>query len=227
MKELYEVLENLQNHVVYISTPAGSGTGFLVASSEGEKVIGIATAWHVVNYAVEWDQPIKVKHHITGKTILLKEGNRSIHWDDATDSALIRLPKGQLPLPDEVLPLFEKKSHKKAGVELGWCGFPSVYPTQLCFFSGRVSAWLAEREAYLVDGVVINGVSGGPTFDRFSELVGFVTAYIPNRATGKALPGVGLIRSITPYIDWFDKLKPVPPESVSDSPLPKETKVGE
>jgi hypothetical protein len=48
----------------------------------------------------------------------------------------------------------------------------------------------------LIDGVAINGVSGGPVFHCPSpnseeiEIIGCVSAYHANRATGETLPGL-------------------------------------
>ena len=220
-KEWYETLDIVRKHVVHISTPDGSGTGFLIATSKEEKIVGIATALHVVSYALEWGQPIKIRYDISGATILLKEPDRSIHWDKNTDSALIRFSQDKLPLPEKPIILIERGKFYREGVEIGWCGYPSVYSSKLCFFSGCISAWLRNEDAYLVDGVIINGVSGGPAFTTFPTLMGFVTAYIPNRATGEALPGVGLIRSVAYYIDLFEQLKPLPAQATSDSPIPQ------
>jgi hypothetical protein len=65
----------------------------------------------------------------------------------------------------------------------------------------------------LVDGVAINGVSGGPAFlpvdkDQFI-LGGMVSAYIPNRATGESLPGVCVVRSIGPYQEMLKEFKTI------------------
>jgi hypothetical protein len=53
---------------------------------------------------------------------------------------------------------------------------------------------------YLVDGVAINGVSGGPAFyikdGREIRVMGVVSAYAPNRATGETLPGLSVVRSV-------------------------------
>lgn len=212
----HETLAFVKNYVVSVKTPNGSGTGFLITSSKTEKVVGIATASHVVDYAHEWGQPIKIGHYLSGEITLLKESDRSVHWDPNTDSALIRFPKGKLPLSEQGPYLIERGLHMKEGVEIGWCGFPAVYPSKLCFFSGRVSAWLKSLEAYLIDGVAINGVSGGPAFSLFGEIIGMVTAYIPN----KTLPGVALVRSLTTYLNWLEELKPMPTKAESDSPVP-------
>jgi hypothetical protein len=49
---------------------------------------------------------------------------------------------------------------------------------------------LRKPPVYLVDGVAINGVSGGPVFDDRCHLAGLVSAYLPNRvAPNTTLPG--------------------------------------
>ena len=80
-------------------------------------------------------------------------------------------------------------------------------PNDLCFFTGHVSSWLANEESYLIDGVAINGVSGGPAFSNDPEFCGVVTAYIPNRATGESLPGVCLVRDVAPYEAKLNELQ--------------------
>jgi hypothetical protein len=82
------------------------------------------------------------------------------------------------------------------GSNIGWLGYPAIEPSTLCFFSGTVSARQAAKKAYLVDGVAIHGVSGGPVFhciDPAAErvtIIGCVSAYHANRVTGEALPGL-------------------------------------
>jgi hypothetical protein len=99
---------------------------------------------------------------------------------------------------------------KKVGVELGWVGFPAVSPRSLCFFSGRVSARMRNDKTYLVDGVAINGVSGGPAFScsgNAVELVGVVSAYIANRATGEILPGLAVVQDVHQFQVLAKQLK--------------------
>jgi hypothetical protein len=55
-----------------------------------------------------------------------------------------------------------------------------------------------------LDGVAINGVSGGPVFDiSKSELriIGTVAAYIANRATGETLPGLAVAQDVSHFHD--------------------------
>jgi hypothetical protein len=93
----------------------------------------------------------------------------------------------------------------KVGNEIGWLGFAEGIAASLCFFSGKVSAWFNAQSAYLVDGVTINGVSGGPGFhlvdveDNPVRVMGVVSAYIANRATGEVLPGLSVVRDVAQF----------------------------
>jgi hypothetical protein len=96
------------------------------------------------------------------------------------------------------------------GAEVGWLGFPAIAQYTLCFFSGNVSAWQEWRNAYLIDGVAINGVSGGPVIYSTPtdgvQIVGCISAYRANRATGEALPGLSIAQD---YGDgWGSEISP-------------------
>ncbi|MBI3463608.1 MAG: trypsin-like peptidase domain-containing protein [Planctomycetes bacterium] len=212
-------MDEMKKYVFQIQTPSTTGTGFLVASTEQDGVIGIATAFHVIKDVYEWGQPLKLTHYSSGVTALLKEGDRSIHPFEKSDCALIRLANTHLKVSSETPELMKAGFFKGVGVEVGWCGFPAVYPSAVCFFSGRISAYLSEQGAYLVDGVAINGVSGGPVFGMYSDVIGLVTAYIPNRATGEPLPGVSLIRSIEPLVKFFKEREDEPPKAADDTKI--------
>jgi len=65
---------------------------------------------------------------------------------------------------------------------------------------------------YFVDGVAINGVSGGPTFqinreDNKVRIIGLVSAYVPNRAAGAQLPGLCVVRDISPIYETIKRLR--------------------
>ena len=80
------------------------------------------------------------------------------------------------------------------------------------FFSGRVSCFLKTEHAYLIDGVAINGVSGGPTFFLASDryfILGVVSAYIANRVTGEVLPGLSVVRDITQFHELGKRFKSI------------------
>ena len=179
-------------HVVKISTPTGWGTGFLAFYNHDRDWCGIATAAHVVSYADEWQQPIRIQTSTSMR--FLKVEDRVIILDHSTNSAIVLFLKGDLQLPETAIALTPVDQPCGIGVDLGWLGYPIIEPNTLCFFAGVVSARLEAAKCYLVDGVSINGISGGPVFHCPSssevQIIGCVSAYHVNRATGEALPGL-------------------------------------
>ena len=202
-------IDLVKPHVVRIMTPRGSGTGFLLHRIKNHRLFVIATAAHVVNIAHSWEEPIRFTHAGSGKSVLKRYAERAVIIDEQNDVAVITFPAEDIGLPAKPLPLFEKDFHVRQGVEIGWLGFPAV-SRELCFFSGRVSAYLGGE--YLIDGVAINGVSGGPAFmckvarsyskaERSLSIVGLLTAYIPNRSTGEVFPGVAVAKNVAQLHD--------------------------
>jgi hypothetical protein len=221
----YEAAEWIIPFVVKISTPNVSGTGFLVSHSATGPICGIATAAHVVSHPHYWEQPIRIEHYQSGKIVLLRSVDRAILMEEANDTAAIVFHKGELPLPDTPPELLAEGFTAKTGVEVGWVGFPALRPQNLCFFSGRISACLTADHAYLVDGVTINGVSGGPALflmpDR-TVVVGVVSAYIANRATGETLPGLSVIRDVSQFHETIRLVRSIDEAKTQESPLPAE-----
>lgn len=153
--------------------------------------------------------------------MLLRPSERAVHIEPALDSAAVVFSLGDLPLPDATLPLVPKDKFIKPGVEIGWLGFPAIPRADLCFFSGRVSAYLEADAAYLVVGVAINGVSGGPAFRLaadFHSVMGTVSAYIPNRATVDVLPGVAVVRDATQFHDVTERFRSFDEAKNQESP---------
>lgn len=206
----HDVVQSVNPFVFHIITPNVSGTGFLVSRSAAGDICGIATAAHVVAYAHEWGQLIKIEHFQTGKTLILRPENRVVLINARLDTAAIVFDVGSLELPPNPPALIEEGKKVKVGVEIGWMGFPTVSPNNLCFFSGRISCSLESDSAYLVDGVAINGVSGGPTlwreYDRI-RYIGIVSAYMPNRATGESLPGLAVVRDVSHFQEITTRFK--------------------
>lgn len=198
--EWYEAVEIITPHVVRITTPQGSGTGFIVTRSSDGGVLGIATAAHVVDHAHYWEQPIRVQFAATGETSLLRAHDRAIVLDETRDTGAIVMDAGALRNLPAPIPLISEGFNLKIGNPIGWLGYPAISGTHLCFFTGTVSAWVQAMSAYFVDGVAINGVSGGPAFAVYPngllEIIGVVSAYMPNRVTGETLPGLGIIRDV-------------------------------
>jgi hypothetical protein len=208
--EWYDAIELIRPHVVRILTPQGSGTGFLFSRSANGTVCGIATAAHVVDHAHYWEQPIRIQHEASGAVALLRSGERAILLDEPHDTAAIAIKSSALALPDEPLNMIPVGRYLRVGNALGWLGFPAISSANLCFFTGRVSAWIQSNGAYLVDGVAINGVSGGPAFTILGEstfIMGVVSAYIPNRATGETLPGLGIVRDVVQLQDLIGPIR--------------------
>lgn len=215
-------------YIVRIETQSGLGTGFLFGYNATKTVAAIATAAHVVDDAHDWKQPIKITHYESGKQIFVTDADRVVFLDRKRDSASILLMTNELPFPKDVLPLMDATKFKKVGIELAWMGFPSVAAPELCFFTGCVSAFLSSDDCYLIDGVAINGVSGGPVFaqydDETPELVGSISAYLPNRVSGTTLPGLLRAQDITPFdetlktIKSLDEARQMEKEESKDSP---------
>lgn len=209
----HEALDSIKPYIFKIATPSGTGTGFQISYSPSKELCGIATAYHVIAHAFEWEEPIRVTLHGTNQYLVLKPDpdSRIIIPYPEKDLAFILFNKQGLNLNTQPPTLVPPQSSLKAGVEIGWCGFPSVAPNELCFFAGYTSSWLENDQAYFVDGVAINGVSGGPAFFLNAEnqpmICGVISAYISNRATGETLPGLSVVRSVEPYQPMLENLK--------------------
>lgn len=187
-------IKAIANHIVKIETPTGYGTGFLAFYNHDKSWCGIATAAHVVSHADEWQEPIRIRHAGTPLPVLLNAAQRVIFLDYETDSAIVFFLKGNLQLPEFPVALLPMGQPLGIGIDAGWLGYPAIEPFTMCFFAGTVSANLGARKAYLIDGVAINGVSGGPVFHCSSsgevQVIGCVSAYHANRVTGETLPGL-------------------------------------
>ncbi len=198
-------------YTLRVQTPSCRGTGFVIAVGPG--AAAIATAWHVVSHAHERLEPIRLIHDGTNTSTLLAPTDRRMYFSPDFDVALIRIDPAKIGIPQTPIPMLAPNQRLLAGFEVGWCGFPSMPENPLCFFSGRISAWIQSMGSYLIDGVAIHGVSGGPVFTPVAvdgrpmcQLVGMLTEYRPNRATGEALPGVSLARSLTLYAPLLEQL---------------------
>jgi hypothetical protein len=194
-------IEKIRPYVVQISTPQTMGTGWMISRSSTTSVVAVATAAHVIEHAHSWEEPIRITHHESGESMLVRAGDRGISVDVESDTAWIAFERGDIPFPETAPDLIAEDNFYLPGVEIGWLGYPAIERAGLCFFAGHVSAYILENTSYLVDGVAINGVSGGPAFfaddDDNVQLLGVVSAYIPNRATGEVLPGVAVVRNVS------------------------------
>ncbi len=204
-------LEFVKKYAFKIATPGGSGTGFMLTAPNSQGFCGVATANHVVSHAHQWEEPIKLIHAESGDTVILHNAERFIFANAQQDLAVIVFVNKKFDLPETDPTLLPEDEHLKPGIQIGWAGYPAIAPNDFSFFSGDISCFLEKNVAYLVDGVAINGVSGGPAYCVFPEnvvnFVGVVTAYIPNRATGESLPGVCFVSAISPLYHIVKEIK--------------------
>jgi hypothetical protein len=207
------IVERVTPSLVKIETPAGHGTGFLCFYNEAHDICAIATAHHVIDHAERWLEPIRITQYQTNSTAFLKEGQRVLWNDQNKDSAIILANIGDLRLPEDAIPLLPVGNRLPIGVEVGWLGYPAIAAHTLCFFSGNISALWEWRNAYLIDGVAINGVSGGPVIysadasAQAVQIIGSVTAYSANRATGETLPGLSIAQDVSHFHDMASRLR--------------------
>ncbi len=223
------VVEKVKPYIVKIETPTGSGTGFLCLYNWDKTWCGVATALHVVSDADNWQQPIKIISQSFDQ-IFLKESRRVIYTDYRTDSAIILFEKpANIPFPDNVIPLQPIDRPLDIGFDVGWLGFPYIEPYALCFFSGCISARREDRKAYLIDGVSINGVSGGPVFYCTDtdgvKIIGIVSAYQANRATGSTLPGLLIAQDVSHFHGVIQHVKSIDEARKKKQELKEEEKI--
>ena len=199
MYEWYAAVDALKPRMVRIATPVGTGSGFLLPWPSKSGLCAVATAAHVVDHAFYWEQPIRLDQVETGNSVLVRQDQRAIFSNATLDTAVIVFETGTIQPPEGSLAFIPEEKYLRVGNEVGWLGFPAITPS-LCFFSGRISAWREDEKAYLIDGVAINGVSGGVVFSLGVDepsVVGVVSAYVPNRATGEVLPGLAIARDVS------------------------------
>lgn len=222
--EWYEAVEALVPHVFRIQTPQGSGTGFLASLTQTGDLCGVATAAHVIDHAHYWEQPIRIQHALTGSSILLRPSDRAVLLDESRDTAALVFRPENLQLPTAPVPLIDEGFYSKVGNPIGWLGYPAIAGAALCFFTGTISAWVQETSSYFVDGVAINGVSGGPAFGIAGEdmrIIGVVSAYMPNRVTGETLPGLGIIRDVFQFHEVLREFRSLDDAKESETPPPQ------
>lgn len=137
-----------------------------------------------MDHADEWQEPVKITHANSTTPQFLTQEKRMILLDRSTNSAVVFFFKGDLPLPEAPITLLPIGDPLAIGLDVGWLGYPAIEPNTLCFFAGSVSAHLTTTKTYLIDGVAINGVSGGPVIHCTSsgdvQIIGCVSAYHAN-----------------------------------------------
>jgi Trypsin-like peptidase domain len=205
--------------VVRIQTKDKFGTGFIFW--QNETYCCIATAKHVISDANEpgWEQPILIIQP-NGNSIRFYPDLRNIKQseDESGDSAAILVYKSGLVIPDSCLPLWNWSLIPPIGTEVGWLGYPAlIHHTQLqpSFFSGIISNVFTELSQFMIDGVSIHGVSGGPVFccsgDEMPRVIGTISSYFANRVyvsgSIEAWPGLALSHDFSVFQPVIDDLE--------------------
>lgn len=167
----------------------------------------LATAWHVLEETTKGTS-LSVCDS-SGKELIRSMGENIavIEIGKGLDSAIVVIQsKEEIFRQDLLLPILPKEVQLRTGTEIGWMGYPGIVEPELCFFHGYISGILKNPPVYLVDGVAINGVSGGPVFDDRCHIVGFVSAYLPNKISASTvLPGVSWMVPINFILTWLQQ----------------------
>ncbi len=103
--EWAQAVDTMKPYIFKVLTPYGRGTGFQLSISEETGLCGIATALHVVEHADDWEEPIKIEHFSSSKSILLKATDRAIAIHTGMDLAFIIFRNQDFPLQQVSIPL--------------------------------------------------------------------------------------------------------------------------
>lgn len=187
------------------------GTGFAVGVSraDGGRHTMLATALHVVESVLGNDNPIEIvrsdgsvmSKHAAGPLRIFPVG------PPENDTALIHVETREPLVTPEQLCGMPLETMLCRGTPVGWLGYPGLVFPELCFFEGVISGYQNEPPMYLIDGVAVNGVSGGPAFDETGLLVGLVSAYLPNQIDSRrTLPGLMILTPLNIIRLWMQEI---------------------
>jgi hypothetical protein len=187
------------------------GTGFVVGLTkrDGGRHAMLATALHVVEDVLGNDLPLDIVGQEGTALSKVTAGPTHIYpvGPSECDTALIEVHTTQpLITPDALLPI-PLETMLPRGADVGLLGYPGLVLPELCFFRGVISGYQEQPPLYLVDGVSINGVSGGPAFTPSGLLVGLVSAYVPNQiSAGTTLPGLMIVTPLNLIRLWMTEM---------------------
>lgn len=193
-----KVVDRVSPIVFRVYAPSSLGTAFVISigrtESPDDHAAIFATARHVVDADIGSGKKIElVSVNRERKFSSDDDEIRVQHLGEEPHDTVLLMVRSRHPIlsQSELLPMMEWDKQLARGSQLGWLGFPGIFEPELCFFSGHVSGYRNDRPTYLVDGVAIGGVSGGPAFDDRAHIIGMVSSYVPNQIDPKTtLPGV-------------------------------------
>lgn len=214
----HDVVDRVSPSVFRIYAGNSAGTGFIVSvgynSARSLWQTMVVTAWHVVQGIAQTNQGVRLVSWDRKEEHRCSPGDVEFRpfGDPRFDTSLmIILSQAPIHRIEDLLPMLPSESMLARGADIGWLGFPGLVEPELCFFSGHVSGYTMDPPSYLVDGVAINGVSGGPVFDNRTHIVGIVSAYLPNRVDSQTvLPGLMVvvpINAVQYYMQEYLKAK--------------------
>ncbi len=204
--------ERVSKVVFRVEVDTSSGTCFAVSCSETKNpysyFLMLATAYHVVK---DRKQDYFIRLTSSDETMILTTQTNDIMVIPPSlpeyDIALLFVKSEHPLIAPEDLPLFQNNgNHPARGTELGWLGYPGVVLPELCFFLGSISGYQSNPPNYLIDGVAINGVSGGPAFNQDGVILAAVQRYLPNRLSDNlTLPGLMGAVPISSLMNWMSQ----------------------
>lgn len=208
----HDVVDRASKSVFRLYAGSSAGTAFVIGLGReprnGDWYATLATAWHVLENLPGRTDDLELVS-VDRRTVFSSAADQIGFYplgEPRYDTGLV-VVRTAAPLVEqqELLPLIPVESMLARGAEIGWLGFPSITEPELCFFQGYVSGYLSDPPFYLVDGVAINGVSGGPALDNRAHVVGLVSAYLPNRIDpATTLPGLMALVPINAIRYWME-----------------------
>lgn len=193
-----EISRRTEKIVFLVELGRTTGTCFAVSISSAKnkkrKIYTFATVWHVIEKLTRSSKPIKLVTADKSKAYeimpdryeVFREGPRKL------DTGIIEVESEMdLVSEEDLLPMLDFDEWLPRGADIAAVGFPGLAEEEFCFFRGVVSGYTKSPPGYLIDGVVLNGVSGGPAVDRGARIIGLVSSYLPNRVDRHTtLPGL-------------------------------------
>jgi len=206
----HAVADQIRPYILRIQTRQKVGTGFICRKIPQAQLTVIITAGHVVDDCDHSSDPISFLHVSSGSLGLYQPGHWRKFHAKTGDHAVIIIKGSENFLPDQELGTLDDSVFVKQGREVGWFGFPRIFPTTLCFFSGIIAAYQEEKGIYIIDGSGIHGLSGGPVFhnnlDRTS-IIGILTEYHPNFTDTGPFPGLVVAHDLSFLKEPLEQVK--------------------
>ena len=197
--EQYWVAKCLEyrSSILRIKCGESIGTGWIAAHSADGDAFLVATAEHVVqshSSGPQIDELVLCTADSPESEIIVKYGDNNVIVKESWDVAVIRV---NAPPPGPELPLLvdERAAQRKGrltikipplGTDVGWIGFAETpyrifgKPT-ITFCRGRISAVgqnCLGHHVFLLDGNVNRGMSGGPVWDSYGNIMGLVSGIV-------------------------------------------------